>query len=322
MEAEIVEFVSESQERLADLQRRARILILNTKSKNTIRSYKSDWRGFTKFCEENGCMALPASADTVVLYLTSIVDVMATSSIKRHAAAIHHFHQVEGYGSPTEDKAVKDVLAGIRRAKGTAQKGKAPLLLSDIKNILIALPNNTIGIRDRAIVLFGFVGAFRRSELSNLIMGDLVFSDEGVAVTIRNSKTDQEGENQTIGIPMGKKEYFCPVRALQGWLTLANIIDGPVFRAVSRHGNISPKRLTGKGICDVIKRSVWAAQLDNPAQFSPHSLRSGMATTCALAGVEERLIQKMTRHRNRASVDVYVKEADLFRQNAAKELGL
>lgn len=171
------------------------------------------------------------------------------------------------------------------------------------------------------MLLMGFYGAFRRSELIGLDVGDVELKREGLLVRIRRSKTDQDGAGSEIGLPYQANPEFCPVRALGVWRVVLADSDGPLFRPVDRHGNIGEQRLTAQSVALVIKRCAQAAGLD-PKQFSGHSLRSGFVTAAAMAGVTERTIMDQTRHRSVAMVRRYVRKATVFQDNAAAKVAL
>jgi integrase len=292
----------------------------NAKAENTRRGYRSDWKDFTAWTAARGLCALPADPETVALYITDLAGRLKTATIMHRLATISEAHKAAGLESPTRTSAVQLVASGIRRTKGTAQVGKAPILTADLRAMLDALPSNLIGARDRALLLVGFAGAFRRSELVGLNVEDVTFNTEGMVVTLRRSKTDQEGKGATVGIPHGRGGT-CPVTALREWLQRAEITDGPLFRAVGKGGRVMADRLNDKTVARVVKRTVEAAGLD-PDQFAGHSLRAGLATQAAINGASDRAIMKQTRHRTRAMVDRYVRDASLFRNNAAAAIGL
>lgn len=212
-------------------------------------------------------------------------------------------------------------MGWIKNTHGTAQKGKKPLLIEHIRAIVEVLPDSLLGVRDRALLLVDFAGAFRRSELVNIDMTDVEFKMDGLVVTLRRSKTDQEGQGECIGIPYGSPPSTCPVRALRAWLDQAGITEGAVFRSVNRHGQVQSKGLSDKAVALVVKRAVELIGLD-PNEYSGHSTRSGLATTAAKAGVSERVIMKQTRHKSTQMVRKYIRDGELFEENAAVRVGL
>jgi len=291
-------------------------------AENTRRAYNSDWRHFNEWCNKAGQGSLPAAPETVVLYLSTLAETAKVSTLTRRISAISQAHQAAGFASPTEHLAVRKVMAGIRRQKGTAQTGKRPVLTEDLRAMVGTLSEKRmLDVRDRALLLVGFAGAFRRSELVNLDVEDLLFGRGGLVVTIRRSKTDQEGQGRRVGIPYGSTPATCPVRALQAWLEILGSDEGPVFRGINRHGQIAGKRLTAQTVALVVKRIAAAAGLAS-GELAGHSLRAGLATAAAMAGVSERAIMAQTGHRSVATLRRYIREGSLFLENAAAKVGL
>jgi site-specific recombinase XerD len=299
----------------------AREYLAHAKAANTIRAYRSDWADFSGWCAERGFTSLPATPETVALYLTESARAVKTSTLQRRLSSISQAHQAAGHESPTRAYAVRMVWAGIRRTLGTAQEGVAPLVIEDLRNLVCVLPAGLAGARSRALLLLGFAGAFRRSELVSLDVEDLEWKRDGLAVTLRRSKTDQEGAGSLKGIPYGQHHATCPVRALKAWLADSGIEAGPLFRSIDRHGRMGAGRLSDKAVAGVIKRACEEAGLD-PSRYSGHSLRAGLATSAGEAGVEERLIMKQTGHRSERMVRKYIRSGALFRENAAGKVGL
>lgn len=295
--------------------------IAQAKATNTVKAYRSDWQDFTLWCESNRVNSLPACPDTVAIYLAHLADTAKVSTLQRRVSAISQAHQAAGYPSPTCSMEVRAVMAGIKRERGSAQTGKAPVLTDDIRLMVSTLKDNLIGVRDHALLLLGFAGAFRRSELVSLDVEDLVISREGITVNIRKSKTDQEGNGRKIGIPYGSNPDTCPVRSVMVWLELSEITTGPLFRSIDRHGNLQQGRLSDKAVALVVKRAAKAAGLDD-SKYSGHSLRAGLATSAAMNGVSERAIMNQTGHRSVNMVRKYIREGSLFRENAAAGIGL
>lgn len=306
---------------LAATAERARGYIRQAKAANTIRAYRADWADFTAWCEARGLRPLPAEPSTVAFYLSWLTERCKTSTLQRRLSAIAQAHKTAGFDPPTAHPIVRNTWQGIKRAKGTAQEGKAPAVTADIRAMVATLPDNLLGLRDRALLLVGFAGAFRRSELVGLDVQDVQFTREGLVVTIRRSKTDQEGQGQTIGIPYGSNPATCPVRALEDWLSASGITEGPIFRPVNRHGQVLPGRLSDKAVALVVKRAARAAGLD-PARYAGHSLRAGLATAAAAAGVSERAIMAQTRHKSVTVARKYIRLGSLWQENAAAAVGL
>ena len=309
---------------LSELVRKAEDFVRAAKAPATLRAYRSDWRDFETWCRGHQLPALPAEPQTVALYITDLAQYCAAGTITRRLTAITKAHEAAGFKeSPaaTRHAIVGETLKGIRRTIGTAQKGKDPILTAQIRKVVISCPTGLLGERDRALLLIGFAGAFRRSELAALLLSDLNFTEDGVVAAIRRSKTDQEGEGQEVGIPWGSNPDTCPVRALRHWLQAAEIVDGAVFRAVDRHGRVSSSALNKDSIGSIVKRALLRAGQRAEA-FAGHSLRAGHATQASMNGVGELLIMKQTRHRSVETLRKYIRNGEIFRLNAAAGLGL
>ena len=291
-------------------------------AQNTRRAYQSDWRIFEAWCHDHELEPMPAKPATVALYLSARAEAgVKVSTIERSLSAIAKAHKVANLDSPRDNDAVKTVMKGIRRTHTVAPQQVAPVLLEDLRQMIHGLPDTMGGARDRALLLLGFAGAFRRSELVGVDTDDLDFRPEGLVVTLRRSKTDTEGQGRNIGVPYGSDPSTCPVRALQAWLESAGIDHGAVFRAVNRHGTVAPKRLSDRSVALVVKRAAQNVGLD-PARYAGHSLRAGLATSAAQAGKSERAIKRQTGHRSTTMVRRYIREADIFTENAAAGIGL
>jgi integrase len=230
-------------------------------------------------------------------------------------------HQKANYDNPRKSPLVRQVMKGIRRTKGMQQRQATPLLPRDLKAISQDLPDRLSGLRDRALLLLGFAGAFRRSELVGLKVSDVSFVDNGLEVVLRRSKTDQEGKGEKKGIPFGSDPATCPVRALRAWLSESHLLKGALFRAIDKYGNLRLGTLTGRSVARIIK--LRAQEIGLPAEFiSGHSLRSGLATAAARAGKSAHAIMRQTGHKSLNMVQKYVREATLFADNAASGIGL
>jgi integrase len=307
---------------LAPAADRAQAYARNSKAPATRRGYASDWRMFTAWCERAGVSSLPAAPETVALYIADLAEGHKPATVSRHMAAIAAAHKACGRESPASMRhgAVASVWQGIKRTHGTAQNAKAPVLVDDLRAMVQKLRPGLIGTRDRALLLVGFAGAFRRSELVALDAEDVQFTSDGLVVALRRSKTDQEGEGRKIGIPYGSNPETCPVRALRAWLDAAAIESGPLLRSVTRHGKMQG-RLSGYAVALIVKRHAGAAGLEMAA-YSGHSLRAGLATSAAIAGASERSIMAQTGHRSSVMVRRYIRDSSLFRENAAGRVGL
>lgn len=291
------------------------------RSPNTLRAYAADLRDFERYCRRRGETILPATSPTVAAYLAFLADQgRRVATLERRLAAISQAHQLAGFPSPTADAHVRSVFKGIRRHHGSAPRPKAPIMIEDLRAMVAALPERPRGIRDRALLLLGFAGGFRRSELTGLTRADVEFCRDGLIVTLRRSKTDQEGEGRRVAIPYGSLPQTCPVRALQDWLSAAEIEEGAIFRAVTRQGFIR-QPITPQSVALIVKQAAKGAGLD-PDRFAGHSLRAGLCTSAARAGASERAIMNQTGHRSSATLRRYIREGELFIDNAAIRVGL
>jgi integrase len=269
----------------------------------------------------NGQGSVPASPENVASYIAECAGRLKVGSIQRRLNAIAEAHKAVRVDSPTSSGIVRNTLKGIRRTLGTATAQKAPAVTADIRAMVEATDAGLIGVRDRALILLGFAGAFRRAELVALDLADLDFSRDGLTVTQRRSKTDQEGQGRKIGIPYGSNPETCPVRTLQAWLEQAGVTIGPLFRSFNRHGHTKQGRLSGIDVARVVKKLALRAGLDS-AKYAGHSLRAGHATSAAASGASERSIMNQTGHRSVQMVRRYIREGSLFRENSAGKLGL
>jgi site-specific recombinase XerD len=313
---------SDAIERTAALRDRAREFATASRSDATLAAYASDLRHFWAWTEANDLAGLPATPETVALYLTSMADDFKASTISRRVAAISVAHQHAGLPSPTMDARVRSVLTGIRRTNGTAPRQVAPATIGEIRKMTARMGESTIELRDRAILLLGFAGAFRRSELVSLDLSDLRDQPDGILVMLRRSKIDQEGLGETKAIPLGSDAETCPVRALRRWIAVAGISDGPIFRPVDRHASVAPTRLSGKAVSHIVKRAASRAGLDSSV-YAGHSLRAGFVTTAAANGASERAIARQTGHAPGSTVlRTYIRHASAFTDNAVSTLGL
>jgi site-specific recombinase XerD len=307
--------------RLPDAAERAQDYAGRAKSAATIRAYAAGWRDFLRFCEQRGVSALPASDQTVAAYLADMADRGArTATIARRLVVISQAHKAADLPSPTGSSLVRRTHAGVRRTLGTAQQGKAPALVDELKLMLEKLPGTRVGLRDRALLLLGFAGAFRRSELVSLDVADLEFSRAGLIVTLRKSKTDQEGVRGGSGFPLARVRR--PVRSdhyRPGWSRRASW-TGQSFGRWSFQ-RVQSARLSDKAVALVVKRRAKTVGLD-PARYAGHSLRAGLATSAAAAGASERVIMSQTGHRSADMVRRYIREGSLFASNPAAMVGL
>ena len=310
---------------LEDLIEKANDLIRAAKAPSTRKAYQSDFRIFDSWCTQHGLSALPASPQTIALYIAScVVARLAPATIARRLASISKAHQAAGFeDSPASTKhfVVGEVLKGARRTLGVAQKCKDPLLLNDICRLVSTCSKSLLGLRDRALILVGFAGAFRRSELCAMTVSDLCFSASGLVINVPRSKADQEQAGEKVAIPFGEHKDTCPSRALRKWLKAAKVKEGAVFRGVDRHGHVSSTGLHRDSIAANFKTAASRAGM-NATNIAGHSVRAGMATQAALNGSSERAIAKTTRHRSRRVLRRYIRPGEMFRENASAALGL
>ncbi|MDA7813797.1 tyrosine-type recombinase/integrase [Candidatus Pelagibacter sp.] len=306
------------------LQEETLINLQSSKASNTVRAYKSDFSDFGLFCAQNGFKSLPSEPKVVSLYLTHLSTKNAKmSTLKRRLVSIGVIHKLKGHYLDTKHPAIIENIMGIKRRKGTFQKAKKPILISSLKKIINVIDQQKKKeikkLRDRSIILIGFSGGFRRNEIVSLDYDDLDFVPEGLKLSIRRSKTDQFGEGFTKALPYFDSSQYCPVVSLKKLLDLSKIRSGPVFRRFSKGSKLSEKRLTDQTVALLIKEYLNLAGIDSK-NFSGHSLRSGFATSAAESGVEERNIMAMTGHKSTEMVRRYIKEVNLFKNNALNKI--
>ncbi|HXS95932.1 MAG TPA: site-specific integrase [Candidatus Limnocylindrales bacterium] len=307
---------------LAAVTSRVSDYIQRAKASSTLKIYKTDWNHFEKWCRSSGHSSLPATPDAVALYASDISGTLKPPTISRHMAAICQEHVNRGLESPTRDIKVRLVMSGIRRQHGLARGSKRALLVDDLKRVAGNLPKEgLLAIRDRALILIGFCGGFRRSELVALDWEDVETTAQGLTITLRRSKTDQFGCGRRVGIPYTTSPNTCPVRSFQRWLEASEITKGPIFRPITKHGKVLPQRLSSHAVATTVKRRAKDVGLD-ATEFSGHSLRSGLATSAAMKGASERQIMNQTGHRSVTQVRRYIREGSLFRDNVVNTLDL
>jgi integrase len=309
---------------LEELIQKAKTFVAAAKAPATLKAYRNDWRDFESWCRAHQLPSLPSIPESVALYIADRASTLASGTITRRLTSITKAHKAAGFNdSPatTRHFIVGETLKGIRRTMGTAQQGRAPLLSTDIRRIVAARREDLLGLRDAALVLVGFAGGFRRSELAGIHICDLKFSADGVVVIVRKSKTDQEGAGREVGLPFGASPETCPVRALRQWLDRAGIREGPVFRSVGRYGHVSRRGLHSDSIGKLLKRAAGRAGL-KVEELGGHSLRAGCVTQAAMNGVREFVIMRQTGHKTIATLRRYIRSGEIFRENAAAGLGI
>lgn len=296
-----------------DLPEQVRTYVRDSVSENTRRAYKTDMEHFAAW---GG--SIPCEPETVAAYLAEHADTLAVSTLKRRIAAISVAHEARGHTSPTSAKVVKAAMRGIQRTYGSAQRQAKPLLVEDLMRIMAMLGDDPRDLRDKALLLIGFAGGFRRSELVAINCNDVELVRQGMTINIRRSKTDKAGEGRIIGVPFARGRY-CPVRTYETWKDIANIDEGSIFRPVTRHGRIGSNRLSGEAVSVVVKERIAAIGHD-PERYSGHSLRAGLATSAAMAGLSTLSIRQQTGHRSDATLARYVRAGELFLNNVVSRL--
>ncbi len=295
----------------------------SSKANNTLRAYKSDFKDFGGFCAKHGFDSLPTEPKVVSLYLTHLSKNSKISTLRRRLVSIGMVHKLKGHYLDTKHPIIIENLLGIKRVKGSYQKGKKPILINHLKSIINAIDEQKIDeikkARDKALLLIGFAGGFRRTELISIDYEDLEFVTEGVKIIIKRSKTDQFGEGMTKGIPYFSNQKYCPVNNLKKWIELSNIKSGPIFRRFAKGSVLTNYRLTDQSVVLIIKIYLNLAGIENK-NYSGHSLRSGFATVAAESGADERSIMTMTGHKTTQMVRRYIREANIFKNNALNKI--
>ena len=295
----------------------------NSKANNTLRAYKSDFKDFGAFCAKHGLNSLPTEPKIVSLYLTHLSKNAKISTLRRRLVSINMVHKLKGHYLDTKHPIIVENLMGIRRAIGSIQKGKKPLLINYLKSIINIINEQKTGeikkLRDKSLILIGFGGGFRRTELISIDHEDLEFAPEGLKITIKRSKTDQYGEGMIKGLPYFNNETYCPIMNLKKWLEISKIKSGPIFRRFSKGSLLTDKRLTDQSVVLLIKQYLNLAGIENK-NFAGHSLRSGFATVAAEFGADERSIMAMTGHKTTEMVRRYIRETNIFKNNALNKI--
>jgi len=282
-------------------------------SEATKRAYRVD---VLAFLSSGG--SIPATQVQVARYLAALAEELSPVTLQRRAVAIGKAHVAQGCADPTKGEHVRATLRGIRRLHGRPQRQATPLLREDLLAVVDALPDSLMGVRNRALLLLGFAGGFRRSELVGLDVADVAFVSDGLLVMLRRSKTDQEGVGRKVGIPYGRTRA-CPVKALRAWLDRTGVESGPIFRPVSKGGRVGSQGLSDQSVNLVLRKCAARAGL-SCERLSGHSLRAGLVTSAAKAGVSSWKIRQQTGHRSDAMLQRYIRDADIFVENAAGAL--
>ena len=298
----------------------------SSKAQNTIRAYKSDFKNFSLFCLKHGFQSMPSKPGTISIYLTYLSKLGSKiSTLRRRLVSIGVIHKIKGHYLDTKHPIIIENLLGIKRSKGSYQTGKKPILINHLKKLIEIINEDKSPdikkLRDKSLILIGFSGGFRRSEIVSLDYEDLEFVDEGLKIIVRRSKTDQFGEGQLKGIPYFSDPLLCPVNTLKQWFDISKINSGPIFRKFHKGFNLSSIRLSDQTIALIIKNYLEKVGIDSK-NYSGHSLRSGFATVTAEAGADERSIMNMTGHKSTEMVRRYIKEANVFKNNALNKVKL
>jgi len=296
----------------------------SSKSANTLRDYKSDFRDFSLFCIKHGLQFMPSNPNIVSIYLTNLSKTEAKmSTLRRRLVSIGVVHKLKGYYLDTKHPIIIENLLGIKRAKGSIQRGKKPLLIKHLHKLIEVINNDNSPeikkLRDKSLILIGFSGGFRRSEITSLDYEDLEFVEEGLKILVRRSNTDQFGEGHLKGIPYFANSLLCPVYSLKKWIDISRINSGPIFRKFNKGFSLSDTRLSDQSVALLIKNYLNLAGIDSKS-YSGHSLRSGFATVAAEAGADERSIMAMTGHKTSEMVRRYIREANVFKNNALNKV--
>ena len=311
---------------LKALQEETLLNLKSSKANNTIRAYKSDFNDFGLFCAQNGFKSLPSEPKIISLYLTHLsTKEVKMSTLKRRLVSIGVIHKLKGHYLDTKHPSIIENIMGIKRRKGSFQKGKKPILINDLKLLIDVIDKvnkeKIMRARDRSIILIGFSGGFRRNEIVSLDFDDLDFVSEGLKINLKRSKTDQYGDGSVKGLPYFDNSQYCPVLSVKKWIEISNIDSGPLFRRFSKGSKLTDNRLTDQTVALLIKKYLNLAGIDSK-NYSGHSLRSGFATSAAESGAEERSIMAMTGHKSTQMVRRYIREANLFKNNALNKINL
>ena len=294
-----------------------------SKANNTLRAYRSDFKDFAGFCVKHGLKSMPSDPKIVSLYLTHLSKKSKISTLRRRLVSIGVVHKLKGHYLDTKHPVIIENLMGIKRLKGSKQIGKKPILISHLKQIINVINEQDIEeivkLRNKALILVGFGGGFRRNELISIDHEDLEFVNEGVKITLKRSKTDQFGEGMIKGLPYFSNETYCPVMNLKDWLKISKIKTGPIFKRFAKGSVLTNNRLTDQSVVLIIKDCLKLAGIENN-NFSGHSLRSGFATVAAESGADERSIMAMTGHKTSQMVRRYIREANIFKNNALNKI--
>ena len=292
-----------------------------SKADNTIKAYSSDWSDFSDWCAYHGVPDLPASPETIVNYVNDLADDARANTVSRRITAISENHIAAGFGreNPAKDGMVRSAISAIRREKGTFQHGKTPVLVETLYLLADCFGDDIVSIRDKALILLGFAGAFRRSELVRIQMDELNFAPQGMTIFVPHAKGDQLGHGATIAIPYAPDPEICAVRAVEQWILAAQIHYGPLFRGFKRNLEVRRDQLNDKSVALIVKKYAGMAGF-NPDDFAGHSLRRGFATSAAQHDIDALTIMRQTRHKSEKMVHRYIEQGNIFKDNALAKM--
>lgn len=290
----------------------------------TLAGYRSDWAHFTTWCRAHGWQHLPAAPETVAAFLAALATSHGRSALSRRVTAIGHAHRIAGEAWDPKHPVIHHTLRGILRRHGAPPRLSAAITTDEIKRLIAPYDVTAAGVRDRALLLLGYAGALRRSELAGIHREHLIFAPRGLRLLLPRSKADQVGRGVEIGIPKGSHAETCPVRALEDWLVLSACAAGPVFRKVDRWGNIRAEALHPDAVRQILGRRAQAAGLEAETfeRISPHGLRSGFITAAYAAGARDEEIMSHSRRKDYRTMRGYVRRAKLIMESPAGRIGL
>jgi site-specific recombinase XerD len=297
-------------------------LARGTHATRTINGYTSDWRIFVTWCEKNVCNILPATSETVALYVTDLLrQGRRIKTVRRHLCAILYHHKQAGCGNPCTDE-VRAIVSGAQRIRGEQPQQKVPITIDQLREMIRRIDRpEPYRSRDRAVLLFGFATALRRSSIVSVQMSDIKFTDRGLVVHLPREKQDQAGIGRDVGVPYARHQEACPVRALIEWLKHRGETPGPVFASIWHHTLKPDRPMHASTIVAIVKRAVCSIGLDS-RRYAGHSLRAGFVTEALTQGVGEILTAQHTGHRSLETLKQYMRSQDPFRANACAQLGL
>ena len=305
-------------------RRRAVSYLVAADAPSTVRAYTADWKHFSLWCAARQQVPMPATPELVGDYLSDLGEGYARATLRRKVAAVARANRLAGYPLDTRDTSIRDVLRGIGRTHGTPPKRAQALATEEIQKLVMTCADDPAGLRDRALILIAFAGALRRSELCAIAVDHITWKARSLELLIPRSKTDAEAEGARIGIPRGKSEATCPVRALRNWLQAAEIERGPVFRAVTRHGTLRSAALSGEAVRLIVLKRARLAGIKGTLlePISPHGLRAGFVTSAYRNNVPDEEIMGHSRHRSLTTMRSYVRRSKLSHASPAGKVGL